>query len=202
MKKQINLYQPSCYPKREKATFRQLTLLTVFCVFTALLLQFILNKQRANIQEAAEQHRALLTVKQNELLTLQNKMQNNHAPDAKIREQLALQRDVQTKQRLLGNLAGIEVANVVSFSELLRGLSLAHINSISINSFSIIDGRLNIAGQAEKSDSVPLWLTKIQKTDELAGVAFQTLKISENAGGFYFQLTNGAENKAAKGLLP
>lgn len=201
MKTQINLYQPSCYPKREKATFRQLILLTLFCVFSALALLFILNKQRTEIAMSAERHSSLLTIKQNELSDLQNKLQNNHAPDAKIREQLALQREVQTKQRLLGNLAGIETGTVVSFSELLRGLSLAHMNSISIESFSIIDGRLSITGQAEKSDSVPLWLTKIQKTNELAGVAFQTLQISENADGFDFRLANGTENKAAE-LLP
>jgi|GEM_PF-3218690 len=202
MKTQINLYQPSCYPKREKATFRQLLLLTCVCLFSALLLLFILNALSAKTQATAQQYSTQLTIKQNELLMLQDKLQKNHAPDAKMREQLALQHEVQAKQRLLGNLAGIEIANVVSFSELLRGLSLAHINSISINSFSIIDGRLNIAGQAGKSDSVPLWLTKIQKTDELAGVAFQTLKIAENAGGFSFRLTNGTDNKLAEEQLP
>lgn len=202
MKKQINLYQPSCYPKREKATFRQLALLSAFCVFSALALLFILNKQQANTEEETKLQSRLLTVKQDELLKLQNKLQKNHAPDAKIHEQLVLQNEVQAKQRLLDNLAGIEVANVVSFSELLRGLSLAHIKGISIESFSIIDGRLNIAGKAEKSDSVPLWLTKIQKTNELAGVAFQTLEISENAGVFYFQLTDGTEKPLAMRQLP
>ncbi len=198
MKKQINLYQPSCYPKREKVTFKQFLLLTGICLFSVLVLHLVLNKQFAKIQQMTQQQKALLMIKESELSVLVTELQNNRAPESKIREQLALQAEVDAKQRLLGSLAGIELGIVVSFSELMRGLSLANMRTISIDNFSIIEGRLNISGQAKQSDSVPLWLTKIQTTKELAGIAFEKLKISDNAKGFSFQLSNDLENKTVK----
>ena len=200
MKKQINLYQPSCYPKREKATFKQFLTLLGICLFSVLVLYLILNKQFVNTQEIAQQNKALLTKKQSELSVLVTELQNNRAPESKVRKQLALQAEVEVKQRLLANLAGVELGVTVSFSELMRGLSLANMRSISIDNFSIIDGRLNISGQAERSDSVPLWLTKIQTTKELSGIAFEKLKISDadNAKGFFFQLSNNLKTETVK----
>lgn len=201
MKKQINLYQPSCYPRRQKFTCRQFVFLAAVCLFVVLALHLVLNNQFAKTQVIAAQHQALLAVKQGELAALVTKLQNNRAPDAKIRQQLALQAEVDAKQRLLGSLSGIDLAVVVSFSELMRGLSLASMSAISIDHFSIIDGRLNISGQAKESDSVPLWLTKIQTTNELAGIAFERIKIAENPRGFSFQLSNNPANKTEKAPL-
>ncbi|MFT6986746.1 MAG: hypothetical protein ACJAT7_002590 [Psychromonas sp.] len=198
MKKQINLYQPSCYPKREKFTGKQFLFLAGICFLLVLALHLTLNNKFSKTQAIAAQHKALLTIKQTELAALVTELQNNRAPDSKIREQLALQTEIDAKQRLLGSLSGIELGRVVEFSELMRGLSLASMSAISIDHFSIIDGRLNISGQAKESDSVPLWLTKIQTTNELAGIAFEKIKISDIAGGFSFQLSNNPKNKKAK----
>ncbi|MCG6200987.1 hypothetical protein [Psychromonas antarctica] len=198
MKKQINLYQPSCYPRREKFTFKHFLLLVAVSVLSLILLQFILNKQLSRTKQIEQQQQAILATKQNDLSDLVIKLQNNRAPDAKVRQQLALQEEVDAKQRILGSLAGIEFAVVVNFSALMKGLSLASMDAISIDYFSLLAGRLNISGQAKRSDSVPLWLSKIQSTKELSGIAFEKLAISENAGGFFFQLSNSLENKSVK----
>jgi len=198
MKKQINLYQPSCYPRREKLTCRQFVFLAAVCLLMALALHLILHNRAAKKEAIAGQHKALLVVKQEELAALVIKLQNNRPPASKIRQQLALQDEVVAKQRLLASLAGIELGVVVGFSELMRGLSLANMEAISIDNFSIMDGRLNISGQAKESDSVPIWLTKIQNTNELAGIAFEKIKLYENARGFSFQLSNSPANKKGK----
>ena len=200
MKKQINLYQPSCYPKREKATFKQFLFLSGICFFSVLTLFFILNKQLLNTGELTEQQQRLVTKKQGELNVLVTKLQNKRVPEAKLRQQLALQDEIKVKQRLLASLAGIELNVTLSFSELMRGLSLANSDAVSINNFSLNDGRLNISGQARQSDSVPLWLTKIQTTKELSGIAFEKLTISDahNNKGFFFQLSNNVKTEAVK----
>lgn len=200
MKKQINLYQPSCYPKREKATFKQFLILFALCFFSLAALYLIINKQLADTQERTRQHKALLIKKQSELSALITELQNNRAPESKLQQQRALQDEIAVKQRLLASLAGVELGETVSFSALMRGLSLAHTGTVSINNFSIIDGRLNISGQARESDSVPRWLTKIQTTQELSGIAFETLTISDsvNSKGFSFQLSNDVKTESVK----
>ncbi|WP_019614564.1 hypothetical protein [Psychromonas ossibalaenae] len=200
MKKQINLYQPSCYPIREKATFKQFLLLLGICLSSALILHLFLADQYAEKQSAAQAHKKVLDAKQSELSLLITEVQKKRTPAHKTRELLALQDETAAKQRLLGSLAGIDIGVVVSFSELMRGLSLADTNSVSINSFSVMNGRLNIAGVAKQSDSVPLWLSKIQETDELADITFSQLQILGEAGRFSFQLTNNGKKKStAKG---
>ena len=200
MKKQINLYQPSCYPQREKATFKQFLTLLGICFFSVLGLFLILNKQFANTQEITQQHKLLLTKKQRELSALVMKLQSNRAPESKLRQQLVLQDEIKVKQRLLASLAGIELDVTISFSGLMRGLSLANTSAVSLDNFSIIDGRLNISGRAKQSDSVPLWLTKIQTTKELSGIAFEKLKISDSdhSKGFFFQLSNNLKTEPVK----
>lgn len=190
MKKKINLYQPSCYPIREKVTFKQFLLLVGICFISVLVTALILNNQYATIAAQAQQHKQMVTIKQNELAGLVKELQNNRAPDAKIHQQRLMQDEVAAKQRLLASLAGIELEVVVSFSQLMRGLSLASQRTITIDKFSIKGGSLNIAGHAKASDSVPLWLSKVQKTNELAGIAFEKLNISDNADGFFFELSN------------
>jgi hypothetical protein len=200
MKKQINLYQPSCYPKREKATFKQFLALLGICFFAVFILILTLNNQLATTEEATVQHKALLTKKQAELSGLVIQLQNKRAPEEKVRRQHNLQEEIAAKQRLLANLSGIELEMTVSFSQLMRGLSLADIRTISIDEFSIIDGRLNITGQAKYSDSVALWLTKVQSTKELADIGFEKLTISDNndGGAFSFKLTNSVTEETVK----
>ena len=201
MKKQINLYQPCCYPKREKATFKQFLILLGICLFSMLVLCLILNKQFAGLQETTLQQQTLRIKKQNKLSLFVTKLQNHRTPESELQQQLAIQDKIKAKQRLLASLAGIELHVTVSFSELMRGLSLANTSAVSIHDFSIIDGRLNISGQAKQSDSVPLWLTKLRTIKELSGVTFEKLKISDSGDskGFFFQLSNNLKKETLKG---
>ena len=190
MKKQINLYQVSCYPKREKATFKQFLSLVGFCLFSVFLLNFILDQQAEKIEKQTLLHREILKEKEQQLSSLLTKLQSNRAPESKRRELTALQAEIKGKQALLASLANIELAVTASFSKLMLGLSLADMDEISIENFSIINGVLNISGQAKSSDSLPLWLTNMQKTEQLSGIAFKTLEIMDEKEGYSFKLTN------------
>lgn len=193
MKKQINFYQPSCYPERNNATFKQFLMLLAGCFFSVIFLYFILNQKFISEQQVAKQQQALLVKKQSELSVLVTQLQNNKTvPEEKVRQQLLLKKEVVDKKQLLASFAGVEANFLVKFSELMRGLSLANMKSISVNDFSIIGGRVSISGQARLSDSVPLWLGKIQTTKELSGIAFEKFEISaaDDGNGFIFQLSN------------
>lgn len=201
MKKQINLYQPSCYPKREKATFKQFLLLVSVCLIAVSLLNFILAHQAERIERQALQHQSILKAKEEQLSGLSIKLQRNKAPESKSRELKALQSEIKGKQSLLDSLADIELAVTTRFSKLMLGLSLANMKDISIGHFSIINGVLNLSGQARKSDSLPLWLTNMQKTEQLSGIAFKTLEITNEKEGYSFKLTNNKEgNSLIKGM--
>lgn len=200
MKNKINLYQPSCYPKREKVTFRQFFIFACVCLLWLILTPFFANQGVDNAKQALKAQEAQLASQQDELNILVVELQKNRAPDSKVREQLALQTEIEAKRMLLASLGEIEI-EVIRFSDLMKGLSLAKTEDISIENFSMVDGRLNIAGFAKQGDSVPLWLSKIQTTDELMHVAFEQLNISENSQGFTFLLSNKTEkNDIHKGM--
>ncbi len=190
MKNQVNLYQPSCYPKREKATFTQFLLLFVVCLITSILSYFVVNNQTKSVNERLLNHKTLIANQQLLLSDLVVELQKKRAPDEKLRLFSQLQNEVTAKQRLLVTLAGIDIKESVSFSQLMRGLSYADMPDLTINRFSMVAGTLNISGDAKQSDSLPLWLSNIQLTKELSNVAFGALSIEEQKGFFTFQLTN------------
>lgn len=194
MRKQINLYQVSCYPKREQATFKQFLSVVAICLFSVFLLNFILAQQAEKIENLILQHKEVLKEKNFQLSVLLTKQENNRAPESKRRELVALQEEIKGKKMLLDSLANIELAVTTSFSKLMLGLSLADMDDISINAFSIINGVLNISGQAKESDSLPLWLTNMQKTEHLSGIAFKTLELTDEKEGYSFKLVNKKEN--------
>ncbi|MCP4324814.1 MAG: hypothetical protein GY787_23790 [Alteromonadales bacterium] len=190
IKKQVNLYQPSCYPKREKATLGQLLLFFIVCLLTSMLSYFMVNIQTESVNQRLLNHKALIANQQLVLSDLVVELQKKRAPDEKLRLFSQLQNEITAKQRLLVTLAGIDVKESVSFSELMRGLSYADMPDLTINRFSMVAGILNISGDAKQSDSLPLWLSNIQLTKELSSVAFGSLLIEEQKGSFTFQLTN------------
>lgn len=196
MKKQINLYQPSCYPKREKATFKQFLSLVAVCLIAVSLLNFILTQQAQKTEMQVLQHQSILKNKEKQLSELSIKLQSNKAPESKTRELMALQAEIKGKQDLLDSLANIELAVTASFSKLMLGLSLADMKDISIENFSIISGVLNLSGKTRNSDSLPLWLTNMQKTEQLSGIAFKTLEITDEEEGYSFKLSNTKESSS------
>jgi hypothetical protein len=196
MKTQINLYQPSCYPKREKATFKQFIIVCVLCAISVTTLVLVLQSQLASLQSRSESHRVMMTEKQSELSQLVVQLQNNRAPEAKVKQQQDLEEEISARQSLLASLSGVELSMTISFSDLMRGLSNADMATMSIEQFSIIDGRLNIIGKAKYSDSVALWLTKAQSTVELSDISFEKMAMEyiDEQALFSFKLINRVEN--------
>ena len=201
MKKQINFYQPSCYPKKGKANFKQFILLVSLCLFSAIILTVTLKIQLKNTKANTLAHEQLLVAKQNELNQVIMVLKNNTARELKLSEKLAINAEISAKQKLLSNLSGIDIGENMSFPILMKGLSLANMNTININAFSIIDGRLNISGTAKYSDSVALWLNQFQEIKELSNVSFDKLILSarNNRQDFSFKLTNKRKAQANKG---
>lgn len=190
MKKQVNLYQQSCYPKRQKASFTEFLMVVFVCISVSLLSFIVTHSQNKSLNEQLATHQSKVENQRLMLSELTVELQKRAVPDEKIRLHSVLQKEVNAKQRLLASIAGIDMQDLVSFSALMRGLSYANMPDLSINHFSMVKGILNIVGDAKHSDSVPLWLANMQLTKELSGVAFDTLSIEETKGFFTFQLTN------------
>jgi len=191
MKTQINLYQPSCYPKREKASLLQFIIVSFVCLSLSISSYFIMRYQTQSLNEQLAAHKVKAANQQLKLSELAVELQKMPKPDAKIRQHAALQKEVIAKQYLIASIADIDVQDLVSFSALMRGLSNANMPELTLNHFSMVEGVLNISGDAQHSNSVPLWLANMQKTKELSGVAFMALSIEEVENFFTFKLTNG-----------
>lgn len=190
MKKRINLYQENCYPIREKLQFSHFFILFFVCIALSASSYFMANRQANSLNAQLVVHKTDINHQQSVLSDLTVKLDLNKAPDAQYRRHLILKNEVAAKQRLLTSISSIDVQELVSFSELMRGLSYANMPHLSIQHFSMIEGDLNITGNAKYSDSVPLWLSNIQVTKELSKVKFNALSIKQKQGFFTFQLTN------------
>jgi len=192
MKKLVNLYQPSCYPERQKANLTQFLVVSLLCLSFTLISYLVTQQQTQSMNEQLAAQKVRATNQQLRISELASKLQKKQQPDAKIREHAALQKEVVAKQRLLASLDGIDIQDLVSFSTLMRGLSNANMADIAVNHFSMVEGVLNISGDAKHSDSVPLWLANMQDTKELSGIAFKALSIVETEEFFTFELTNSS----------
>jgi len=190
MKKQVNLYHPSCYPERQKASLGQFLIVSFVCISLSLLAYFITHQKTQSLNAQLALQKTTLSNKTQLLSELSIELQKKRAPEEKVRLHKALQDELVAKQRLIASIAGIDVQDLVSFSTLMKGLSEANMPNLSINHFSMVKGVLNITGEAKKSDSVPLWLANMQVTEELSDIAFKALSIEEVEGYFTFKLTN------------
>ena len=198
MKTNINLYHASCQPKKLKCSFVQLGVLCFFCLLSLACLKGLLVYQANVMQEKQQAASNTLDSLHKELALLVVQLQANAPPLDKVIDKNQLNAEVAAKQTLLSNLNQIDLGLVVSFSELMRGLSKVDLDQVSIEQFSIVDGKLNIQGKAKYSDSVPLWLTRTQKLQELQKLAFEGVEITQQDGVFLFQLNNVALGKKSK----
>lgn len=192
MKKSVNLYHASCKPEKKVYSFAQLVLLIIPCVIGVVALLAMTMHEADLMNKTTVAATTKSSMLSDELSALQVQLQARKAPEAKVRVKDALSKEVAAKQRLLNNLNNIDLGLIVNFSELMLGLSKANVEPVSITEFSIYGGKLNIYGEARLSDSVPLWLTKIQGTDELGDVTFSGVDIygKEDKDEFLFQLSN------------
>lgn len=199
MKNNVNLYHVSCRPKKLKFSFVQLIMLFVACLLLVAIINVAVVQRDNSMMAKKEKVTKTIAAMQSELSALVVKLQANRAPNEKVLEKQQLIAEVATKQRLLNNLNNVDLGLVVSFSELMLGLSHADIDQVSISTFSINNGKLNIQGKAMYSDSVPLWLTHVQATAELKDVSFTGVNITEQDNLFLFQLSHVALNKKVEG---
>lgn len=200
MKKNINLYHVSCHPAQLKFSFVQFSILCLICLLSIISLKGILVYQASVIEEKQQVASEKLDALHKELSLLTVKLQANTPPADKVREKNQLSVEVAAKQILLSNLNKIDLGLVVSFPELMLGLSKVDLDQVSIDQFSIVDGKLNIQGKAKYSDSVPLWLTRTQSIQELQKIAFEGVEITQQDGVFLFQLNNVVLAKKRKDI--
>ena len=195
MKNNVNLYHVSCRPEKLTFSFVQLMMLFVACLLLIAAVEVVVVQRDNSMVAKKEEARKTIATMQSELSALVVQLQANRAPSAKVLEKQQLTAEIATKRRLLNNLNNVDLGLVVSFSELMFGLSQADIDQVSISKFSINNGKLTIDGKAMYSDSVPLWLTHVQATTELKDVSFTGVNITEQDNLFLFQLSHVALNK-------
>lgn len=199
MKKTLNLYHASCQPEKLNFNFMQLIIVFVVCILLVGLAQTLLINRASNMEEKEIIALNKLLALQDELSTLVIKVQANRAPENKVNEKNQLIMEVAAKRGLLSNLNQIDLGLLVSFSELMLGLAKADTEQVSITTFYISNGKLDIQGNASQSNSVPIWLSSIQTTTELHFVSFSAVNIIEQENNFLFQLSNVGLKAKAKG---
>lgn len=194
---QINLYLPEFRPNREP--LRAIHIAWIGLGFLILLLLFSVysNYQYGLLQQQleAEQKNQLGLQSQLQLLSTQKPAQASATLDIKI---IQLQKDVQRHQQILNMISNQDLGNDKGFSIQLNALSLAALNTISVETFSLQRGGryAELTGLTRSADQIPLYLQRLRRDSSFSEVGFGVLNIErdlQQSGLLKFSLAKAHE---------
>ncbi len=199
---QVNLYLPEFRPNRAPVRAEQMLWLSLGFVLLLLLLSFYTNQNnRALSQQLVDSQQQLNGLKQqlDQLIKAQPKA-NLAELDAQI-----LKLNAQYEHRLqLQNLASTsDLGNSRGFSAQLAAMSRQSLETISVQTFSLLNGGnyVEFAGTTLASDQIPLYLQRLRTEPSFSRVAFGILQVDTDAqlpSLLRFSLAARSEANAAK----
>ena len=167
MKHHINLYGAEFRPRRLWASLPQMALVWGGVLVLLLGATLFYGWQQQGLDRELAGVRAQLDVQRGEARRLDAELAR-HLANADLQRQLADKREeLGAKQALMQQLG-----------------------HLSLQRIEISDGRINLAGVAERSQDVPAWVNRFKQTPSLAGKQFGELTLSrDKEGQLAFQLS-------------
>lgn len=190
MKTSINLYHASCQPQKLYFSLSQLVILLVACVVFSGLAAFTTIEVSKNSEAKKISAQSELLRLQSEFTTLLDEETKRNAAEQNTKVKKELLQSIADKQHLLTSLEALDLAEGLSFPDVMLGLSATNSDKLTLTRFSILNNKLNIQGQAKQGELIPQWLARMQTSPELKAVAFDHIQIIKQNGTFLFQVNN------------
>lgn len=190
MKHYINLYGPEFRPKRQWASLNQMALSWGLCLLLLLAAALFYGWQQQGVSRELSQLQALLAIKRDEASRLDAELAR-HQADNQLQQQLVLkQEELGAMQGLMRQLGSLSLQKSQGYAGLMADLARLRDARLSLQRIEIREGRINLAGFAERSQDVPAWVNRFKQTPSLAGKQFGELTLSRDKGGqLAFQLS-------------
>lgn len=190
MKHHINLYGPEFRPKRQWASLNQMALSWGLCLLLLLAAALFYGWQQRGVSRELSQLQALLAIKRDEASRLDAELAR-HQADNQLQQQLVLkQEELGAMQGLMRQLGSLSLQKSQGYAGLMADLARLRDARLSLQRIEIREGRINLAGFAERSQDVPAWVNRFKQTPSLAGKQFGELTLSRDKGGqLAFQLS-------------
>lgn len=190
MKHHINLYGAEFRPRRLWAGLPQMA--SVWGGVLVLLLGATLfyGWQQQGLDRELAGVRAQLDVQHGEARRLDAELAR-HLANADLQRQLADKREeLGAKQALMQQLGHLSLQKSQGYAGVMADLARLRDPRLSLQRIEISDGRINLAGVAERSQDVPAWVNRFKQTPSLAGKQFGELTLSrDKEGQLAFQLS-------------
>ncbi|TEW51671.1 PilN domain-containing protein [Psychromonas algicola] len=190
MKTSINLYHASCQPQKLYFSLSQLVILLMACVVFSGLAAFTTIEVSKNSEAKKISAQSELLRLQSEFTTLLDEETKRNAAEQNTKVKKELLQSLADKQHLLTSLEALDLAEGLSFPDVMLGLSATNSDKLMLTGFSILNNKLNIQGQAKQGELIPQWLARMQTSPELKAVAFDHIQIIKQNGTFLFQVNN------------
>lgn len=190
MKHHINLYGPEFRPKRQWASLNQMALSWGLCLLLLLAAALFYGWQQQGVSRELSQLQALLAIKRDEASRLDAELAR-HQADNQLQQQLVLkQEELGAMQGLMRQLGSLSLQKSQGYAGLMADLARLRDARLSLQRIEIREGRINLAGFAERSQDVPAWVNRFKQTPSLAGKQFGELTLSRDKDGqLAFQLS-------------
>ena len=198
MKRRLNLYTESYYPKVEFFTFNSLLGLSGLLIVGLLLAQAYLQHKYEALNIERNQAQSVVDDRQDILEELTSAV-TSREQDADLVASLSLTQDeLALKQRLLSEVKGRENLKSKGFSVLLLDLARYHEPELWLTSIAVDQENMRFAGQAADSTSVPKWVKQLGNASSFKGHEFAGTRVYRQDNQLHFVLSSQLSNLETK----
>jgi hypothetical protein len=188
---QINLYLPEFKPNREP--LRSIHMVWAALAFILLLIAFSFYSSARNsqLEQALDAERKAMETLQLDLQKISAQQARNQPAqlDAEIER---IQGEIARRRQILGLISSQNFGNTSGFSEQLRALARQSLDTLAVESFSLLRGGnyVELTGKTHRADQVPLYLQRLRSEPGFASVGFGVLNVErEKEGGAALNFT-------------
>lgn len=184
----VNFYIAEFQPDRTPLRAPQIAWVLVLTLVLLVVYSLWYHSQSMRTVQEQAALQAQLDASKNELLQVLEGQKSLNINE--LRTELTASRDaIKQRKRTLGLIETQDMGNTVGFSGQLRALASQSQPSVSLESFTLLEGgaQVGLMGSALEPEAVPRYLALLHNTADFSGSTFGVLTVAQNEGaGFPF----------------
>lgn len=193
VQQQVNLLPPELMPREIVLSARQCLAAAASFLVLLLLFGFLEKSSLAELQAHEQKVQQQVASLDSQLAQLQQILRSSD-PQVLDRKIAKLQSRLEQRQHLQRALAGRQIEKGQKFSLLLEGLSLHHLNGISISHFRLQQsGYIDMSGQVREAELVPRYINKLRGDDAFQSTRFGTVLVERDSESRYLNFVIGKD---------
>jgi len=198
-KHSINLLSDDLLPKADFLTLSRVVGLWLVVLVGSIMATVItsnsLTKEQSKYTQLVEEKDASDAL----LTNLEQQISSNRADGVLLDELEQLKTLVKMKSTVAKKLSDEVSDDAFGYSSTMSALADLHHRDISLNRVAIIDNEITFIGHAKDADSVPQWLSGLEKSDLLKGMKFSQFSLSESENKLTQFIVSSSDKKIDKG---